>query len=207
MFTHRVFTRTGVLRAAMLLVALPVAPGSLLAVEPGVDLAVPRMSIIMVDGVSTAFHPNRAVVEQSDYVRWSWTGGSHTTTSGAPCTANGLWSSSLISTVPSFTRQFADVPATYPFFCSPHCAFGMTGNIVVTTDIQATVTDASGAVQLDWTGGAVPYRVYRSDNPAFTGPNTVILTGPSGTQTPSFLDANAGVPPLDHAFFYLVMDQ
>jgi plastocyanin len=206
MFTHRVFTRTGLLLAALLLLALPAATGSLLAVEPGVDLAMPRMPIITVDSV-LMFHPNRVVVEQTDYVRWNWIAGAHTTTSGPPCTANGLWSSSLISTVTSFTRQFADVPATYPFFCSPHCSFGMTGQIVVTTGIQAAVTDASGAVQLDWTGGAVPYRVYRSDNPAFTGPNTVILTAPSGTQTPSFLDANAGVPPVDHAFFYLVMDQ
>jgi len=194
-------------RAGVLLAALPLATGALFAVEPGVDLAVPRMPIITVDGVSLVFHPNRVVVEQSDYVRWSWTGGSHTTTSGSPCVSNGLWSSSLISTITSFTRQFADLPATYPFFCNPHCGIGMTGQIVVTTDIQALVTEVSGAVQLDWTGGAAPYRVYRSDNPAFTGVNTVILTGPTGTQGVSFVDANAGVPPVDHSFFYLVMDQ
>jgi plastocyanin len=203
---HR-WTRRVAARALLLAVALPVAAGSLRAAEPGVDLAVPRMPIITVDGVSLVFHPNRVVVEQSDYVRWSWTGGAHTTTSGSPCIANGLWSSSLISTITSFTRQFADVPATYPFFCNPHCSFGMTGNIVVTSDIEATVTDNAGAVQLDWTGGAAPYRVYRSDNPAFTGANTVILTAPTGTQGVIFLDASAGVPPPDQAFFYLVMDQ
>lgn len=197
------------LRAAILFAMLPLASGPTLAVEPGVDIAVPRVAIITVDGVSTAFHPNRVVVEQSDYVRWNWTGGTHTTTSGAPCVANNVWNVSLSSlTNTTFTRQFIEVPATYPFFCTPHCGlFGMTGQIVVTADIQVTVTDSAGAVQLDWTGGAVPYAVFRSDNPAFTGANTVILTGPTGSQGVSFLDANAGVPPVGKGFFYLVMDQ
>jgi plastocyanin len=194
-------------RFAVLAVALCLATGPLAAVTPGVDIAVPRVSMVTADGATLRFLPSRTTVEQSDYVQWNWNSGAHTTTSGAPCTASGLWTASLASTTPSFMRQFTDLPATYAYFCSPHCTFGMTGQIVVTLDIQVTVTDASGAVQLNWTGGAAPYGVFRSDNPGFTGQNTVVLTPQAGTQTASFLDAGAGVPPVGTAFFYLVMDQ
>jgi plastocyanin len=195
-------------RLALIALVLFPATSLLFAVTPGVDIAVPRVSMILADGATLKFIPNRAAVEQSDYVQWNWNSGAHTTTSGAPCVANNLWTSSLTSTITSFQRQFTDVPATYPFFCTPHCAtFSMTGQVIVTSDIQATVTDMAGAVQLNWTGGAAPYKVIRSDTPAFTGANTVVLTAQAGTQAVSFLDASAGVPSVGTALFYLVMDQ
>src|SRR5262245_47836636 len=123
------------------------------AVTPGVDIPAPKVAVITVDGASVQFHPARVVVEQNDHVRWNWTGGSHNTTGGAPCTANGLWASALNSITTFFSRQFMEIPQTLPFFCQPHCGLGMNGQVVVTTPIDMQATQAAGgAAQLDWTG-------------------------------------------------------
>jgi len=175
------------------------------AVDPGVDIAAPRVAISTADGSTLRFVPANLVVEEGDYVRWNWTSGSHTTTSGAPCVADMLWNSSLNSMTTQFTRQFLEVPSVRQFFCSPHCTLGMTGQVTVTTVIQLTVTDAAGATQLTWAGGGGLYRVFRSDSPLF-GASTV-LTAPGGTNQTSFLDQNGGSPPMGSALFYLVMNE
>src|SRR5678815_6194891 len=74
-----------------------------LAVEPGVDIAAPRVALTTADGSTLRFVPAAIAVEQGDYVRWIRASGSHTTTSGIPCTADMLWNSSLNSTTTSFT--------------------------------------------------------------------------------------------------------
>jgi plastocyanin len=176
------------------------------AVEPGVDIAAPRVAITTTNGSTLRFEPAVILVEQGDYVRWNWGSlGSHTTTSGSPCVANMLWSSNLNLTTTQFTRQFLEAPGTFPFFCSPHCGLGMTGQVVVTSDIQLATTDSSGSTLLSWTGGGGSYRVFRSDSPLFGAGTTVLTTG-TGTSQTSFLDT--GVPPaLDKVVYYLVMNQ
>src|SRR5262245_18162317 len=96
-----------------------------LAVEPGVDIAAPRVAISLVNN-TLQFHPANLVVELGDHVRWLHSGTLlvHTTTSGVPCTANGLWAASL-SPGQRFTRQFLEVPGTIDYFCNPHCLSGM----------------------------------------------------------------------------------
>ena len=184
-----------------------VAPKTLDAVEPGVDIATPRVAIVTANGSTLRFVPALAIMEQGDHVRWVNGGGSHTTTSGSPCVANNLWTSNLNTTTTMFTRQFNDAPNNYPYFCSPHCGLGMTGTIRVTTLIDARLSDVGGATQLDWSGGGGTYRIYRSTSPAFPTANTTVLTGATGTQLLSLLDQNAGVPPVGGAFYYLVMNQ
>jgi len=194
-----------VLIVAALTFVVPLVGRPVLPVEPGVDIAAPKVAISTVNGTVLQFMPSRLVVEQADYVRWNWTGGSHTTTSGASCAANGLWTSALSSVSTTFTRNFTDVPATYPYFCSPHCGFGMTGQVVVTTPIDLTVTASGSAAQLDWTGGGGTYRIYRSTSPLFTSATTTVLTGATGTQAVTFLD-NAQPPPAGSVSYYLVMN-
>ena len=191
---------------AAIVTMVTLAPRPALPVEPGVDIAAPKVAISTVNGTVLQFMPSRLVVEQSDYVRWNWIGGSHTTTSGSACAANGLWSSALSSLSTTFTRAFADPPATYPFFCSPHCAFGMTGQVVVTTDIAVQVTASGADVQLDWTGGGVVYRIYRSTSPLFTAGTTTVLTGATGTTEFTFLDQTGGTPAVGGVNYYLVMN-
>ena len=144
-------------------------------------------------------------MEQGDYVRWLRTGGSHTTTSGAPCSPDLVWHSNLTSTTTQFTRQFLEAPGPHPYICSPHCGSGMTGEVTITTVIDLTISDTGGASQLAWSGGGGLYRVYRSDAPAFT--TATVLTASGGTTQTDFLDQTGGTPPPGRASFYLVMNE
>jgi len=80
----------------------------------------------------------------------------------------------------------------------------MTGQITVTTVLDGTAGETAGTLSLTWTGGGGLYRVFRSDNPAFTGTGTVILT-PGGITQMSISDT--AQPPSGSAAFYLVMNQ
>jgi len=177
-----------------------------LPVEPGVDIAAPRVAVTVANGTTLKFVPASVVVEQSDYVRWNNTTGLHSTTSGSACVASGLWNAPLNATTTTFTRAFNEDPATFPYFCTPHCGFNMTGQVVVTTPIDVTVTASGTAVQLNWTGGGGLYRIYRSTSPLFTSATTTVLTG-TGTQAVTFTDQAAGPPPVGTALYYLVMNQ
>lgn len=191
--------------AAVMAALVTVSGGPILAVTPGVDIAAPRVAISTVNGTVLQFSPARIVVEQFDYVRWNWTGGSHTTTSGTSCLADGLWSSALSSITTTFTRFFDDDPFTYPYYCAPHCGFGMTGQVIVTPEIPLTVAANGAAIQLDWSGASGQYRVFRSTSPLFTSGTTTTLT-PTGTTSSSLLDQTVGTPALGTATYYLVMN-
>ena len=193
-------------RFTLIALVAAIAGPPALPVEPGVDIAAPRVAVTVANGSTLRFVPASVVVEQGDYVRWNNTSGSHTTTSGAACAANALWNSPLSTTTPTFTRVFNEAPATLPYFCQPHCGFGMTGQVVVTTLISVTVTASGGAVQLDWSGGSGLYRIFRSTSPLFTSGTTTVLTG-AGAQAVTFTDQNGGIPPVGSANFYLVMNQ
>ena len=195
------------LAAALATMAAPEAQ----AVEPGVDIASPRVAITTVDAATLMFHPASIVVEQNDHVRWRWTGGAHNTTSAtttSSCLASGLWSSALNSLTTVFTRQFTeDAPATVPFFCSPHCGLGMRGQVIVTSEIDArAVPAAGGAVRLDWTGGGGAYRLFRSPSPLFPAAAITVLTTANGTTALTFTDTTGGTPAVGGAYFYLVMN-
>ncbi len=162
------------------------------------------------DGLTLAFHPARPVVEQGDWVRWEWTGGSHTTTSGAICNVpSGLWDKPLNSISTQWTQQFTQAPpTTIDYFCNIpfHCPSGMRGTVVVTTLIDLTAKDSAGTLTLSWTGGSPnnSYMVFRSDNAAFTGVNTVKLPHDAGSTGTVFTDTLA--PPAGAISFYLVMN-
>ena len=188
--------------SAVLLFLLPVS--AVPAVEPGIDIAVPRVPISLADNATFRFIPANIVVERGDYVRWTWNSGSHTTTSGVPCMSDMLWNSTISTTTRTFTRQFLDAPGLRRYFCSPHCGAGMTGQVTVTSPIDLTVTLVAGSSQLGWSGGGGLYRVYRSDLPSFA--SSTVLTPAGGTSQTMFGDAGAG-PGVGGAWFYLVMNQ
>ena len=173
------------------------------AVEPGVDIAVQRVPISLADNATLRFIPANIVVEQGDYVRWTWNSGVHTTTSGVPCTTDAVWNSSISTSTRTFTRQFTEAPGLRKYFCSPHCGAGMTGQVTVTSPIDLTVTLVGGSSQLGWSGGGGLYRVYRADLPSFS--SSTVLTAAGGTSLTMFSDAAAG-PAVGSARFYLVMN-
>ncbi len=189
------------------LLALAAGCGAALAINPGVDIAVPRVLIVTVDS-ALAFHPNAQTLEQGDYVRWSAMVSSiHTTTSGSPCLADGLWSQSLATLGTIFDRQFNDPPAIYRYFCSPHCGLGMVGSVTVTVPISLTVQDSAGTSMLSWSGGSGLYKVVRSDTRAFTGPNTATFQPDGGGGGTTFTDLFTPVPVAGAATYYLVLNQ
>ena len=170
--------------------------------QPGLDLATPRFGMSFV-GEALGFQPSQVIVERGDWVLWTNTGSttSHTSTSGAACSPDGLWDGYLPPAT-RFARQFVEPPGTLLFYCGPHCLQAETGEVQITSTIDLQITILPGAAQLSWTGGSGSYRVHRSDDAAFIGVQTVTLGpdgGPNGTtllETPE--------PSTGSAFFYIV---
>ena len=194
---NRRIARVVVASAALI---LPVTAAR--AQEPGVDVTAPRFAISQVSDGFT-FSPAVLVVEQGDWVRWKSAAFSvsHTTSSGTGCVTNNLWSASLIPGG-QFTRQFLETPATFPYFCIPHCGLGMTGSVQVTTKIALTADESGTDLVLTWTGGGGSYRIFRGSTPALTGTGTSVLSPDSGSAGTVFTDPTP--PPLGQTLFYYV---
>jgi plastocyanin len=78
------------------------------------------------------FSPSSITVAPGDTIHWVWTSGTHTVTSGPPCTADGIYfNSPLTSAHPTFDYVVPASASSIPYFCTFHCAFGMTGLITV----------------------------------------------------------------------------
>jgi len=184
----------------VLLVTIPGA--STLAVTPGVDIAVPKVTVVSI-AATLAFDPPVSVVEQGDYVQWKNNGtGSHTTTSGTPCVANGVWNVPLGPGV-QFMRQFVEPAGNLPYFCVPHCGLGMTGSVRLTTPIAVQAADNAGTLLLSWSGGGPTYQVFRSSAPSFVGSLPVPPAGgDTGTSFSDPVVVNPGA-----VNFYLIMNK
>jgi plastocyanin len=85
---------------------------------------------VMQDGLT--FQPDELTVEPGDTVRWIWTGGSHTVTSGPDCTFDGVYfDEDLTSSNPVVEWEVPDEIGVVPYFCMPHCSFEMIGEITI----------------------------------------------------------------------------
>ena len=93
------------------------------------DAATPTNAVTV---KSNSFTPASLTVKVGDTVTWTWAGGNHDVVSGANCTSDGSWKSSLQSAAGStFTHTF-DKAGSFEYFCNPHCAnSAMKGTIVV----------------------------------------------------------------------------
>jgi plastocyanin len=76
------------------------------------------------------FSPASQTINVGDTVEWVWGLGVHSSTSGAICSADGKWDSTLIANPSTFSVTFTAAGA-YPYYCVLHCFFGMTGEIIV----------------------------------------------------------------------------
>ena len=108
-------------RFAVLLLAVFGAPVCLLATTFTVTIA---------PGGSLMFSPSSQTINVGDTVTWQWGLGLHSTTSGIPCLADDKWNSSLQVNPTTFSVTFTSA-GTFSYFCLLHCAFGMTGEIIV----------------------------------------------------------------------------
>jgi plastocyanin len=90
----------------------------------------------------STFNPDYIEVMTGDTIIWTRTGGNHTVTSGADCIPDGQFDSPLDGKVLTFEWIVpGDAPSDVPYYCTPHCTFGMTGMIVV---LDAAGADADG---------------------------------------------------------------
>jgi plastocyanin len=87
------------------------------------------------------FSPAVQPINAGDTVHWVWAGSGHSTTSGNPCTSDGTWDSGVHNSGFTFDVTF-NTPGTFPYFCSIHCFFGMTGTIIVSPPPTPTPTAA-----------------------------------------------------------------
>lgn len=92
-------------------------------------------NVTVAPGGTLTFSPSVTNINVGDQVTWTWAATlGHTSTSGNPCTANGLWSSGGLSSGQTFTFTFNSA-GNFPYFCSPHCSFGMTGEVIVASSV------------------------------------------------------------------------
>src|SRR6266850_3713991 len=91
------------------------------------------------------FVPAVTNINVGDRVIWTWVGNNHDTVS-----TTGLWTSSVTNAGASFTNTF-NTAGSFPYECTIHFQFGMTGTIIVSgaANVSPTVSItnlSSGAV-------------------------------------------------------------
>jgi len=164
------------------------------------------------------FSPSSLTIAPGDMVHWVWSSSGHTVTSGSNCTTNNLFCSPNnlnCSANPTslsgatYDRTFPTA-GTFPYYCRPHCTFGMTGTITVSTP-PAGVNEATNLL-LGKSGtdtvftytpacAATAHAIYYGEGALVPlGPTWTksICTGTSGTVTVSLAD------PPDLQYFVVV---
>jgi plastocyanin len=131
------------------------------------------------------FNPKTITVNVGDTVVWQNTGAfEHTATSGAACAPDGTFDSGPLSPGESFSFTFNE-PGSYPYYCIPHCAFGMTGSVMVTGNPTSTylyvaaAANAKGSQNTDW---RTDLMVLNGGSQAETVTLHYIAQGEDGTQ-------------------------
>lgn len=82
-------------------------------------------------GPANVFAPSNLTIKVGDTVEWVWKEDTHTVTEGTSCTPKtGGFNSGVQNTGFTFSRTFSTA-GTIDYFCTPHCAVGMTGKITV----------------------------------------------------------------------------
>jgi plastocyanin len=77
------------------------------------------------------FSPSSVTIHPGDQVRWTFSSGGHSTTSGSPGQPNSIWDSGIRNQGATFTRTFNSA-GTFSYYCTPHggcCA--MVGTVTV----------------------------------------------------------------------------
>ena len=102
---------------------------------PGVGMAATK-TVQVGPGGSFAFSPDPVNIRVGDTVEWVWMSGPHTTTrTRAPET----WDSGVASPPHMFSHTFAEA-GRFPYVCTIHQEFGMTGTVVVEGAAGMTTT-------------------------------------------------------------------
>ncbi len=111
-------------------------------VAPPTTTTIPGMQIPTVTvgpGGSFTFDPETIIIRAGETVRWRFASLGHNVVSGSGSTADGIFCSPddsgcanapLANTGTIYEHTFPE-PGTFPYFCTPHLAFGMRGRVIV----------------------------------------------------------------------------
>ena len=77
------------------------------------------------------FDPADVTINAGETVEWiNDAGVPHTSTSGTACTPDGGWDSGTLNSGQRYSHTFS-AAGTFPYYCTFHCAAGMTGTVTV----------------------------------------------------------------------------
>ena len=105
-----------------------------------VDLVMPppMMATVMVGAGGNNFDPAKVTIAAGGTVKWIWASGNHNVVSGANAADNKFCSPSDMNcaaapvSAAGFTYMHTFPAAgSFPYFCKPHLAAGMTGTVTV----------------------------------------------------------------------------
>jgi len=90
------------------------------------------------------------VINVGDTVQWSWSSGTHSTTSGTcsgpgACTASGTWDSTVLSAPNTFSFTFNNA-GSFPYYCQVHTT-SMLGKVIVKPVVTNTNDSGAGSLR------------------------------------------------------------
>ena len=77
-------------------------------------------------GKTNLFNPSTLTIMQGDVVNFVWQSQNHDVVSGTSCQPDGIFDSGGPYNPPHSWSYTFNTPGVFPFFCTPHCAAGMT---------------------------------------------------------------------------------
>lgn len=87
--------------------------------------------VVNVEVEGDRFTPASITIKVGQTVRWTWAGGAHNVVSGPDCgTEDGAFKSGSPVAGGTFDHKF-EAAGTFPYYCTPHCQMGMTGEVIV----------------------------------------------------------------------------
>src|SRR6478752_4396900 len=111
------------------LVLLLATAVSLIGYPKPASAATVNVAIGYLGGLVGDFYRASVTIHPGDQVKWIWLTSGHSTTSGRPGMANGVWDSGVRSQGATFTHTFNGA-GTFPYYCSVH---DQVGTIIVTS--------------------------------------------------------------------------
>jgi plastocyanin len=113
------------------------------------------------------FNPSAVNVSVGDTVRWVWSAGSHTTTSGTIPGGAASWDEPITSSNNVYEYKVT-VAGTYNYVCTPHAGMGMTGTFTATGFVP-TLSVAPSNRNVTATAGTTTFSVISNSSWTLSG--------------------------------------
>ncbi len=85
-----------------------------------------------------SFSPSTLTVHPGDVITWTWSSGSHTTTSTTLPTGAPTWDQAINATNTSYSYTAPSILGTYNYKCTPHAGMGMVGSFTVVSPTEVS---------------------------------------------------------------------